>query len=341
MMDEHGRLGPDHLSERRRLRRPQLMTLRPRPRRHDHVSSTTTPWPRCRTDRAGGCSRMALVPFWDIDAAVAEVARAAEPRAARASPCAASRTPAACPTSSIATGTRCGRSAASSTCRSTSTSAPASSAMDGVRASRVAVARRRPQAHVVGCVMIELHNARDPGQPAHRRSARPLPQTEVGVGRERHRLDPLRARARSTTSSPSTRPRSTDFDLSMTPSELLPAPGVRLLLVRGAGPARLLDHVGVDNVLFETDFPHPTCLYPSAVEHGAQGARTVGARSAAQGHAGQRGQALPHRGVTAAGTGEPGVPGVRMNLAGIRVVEIADETAEYACPLPLEPAVPL
>jgi len=26
-------------------------------------------------------------------------------------------------------------------------------------------------------------------------------------------------------------------------------------------PARLLDDIGVDNILFETDFPHPTCLY--------------------------------------------------------------------------------
>ena len=24
--------------------------------------------------------------------------------------------------------------------------------------------------------------------------------------------------------------------------------------------------VGVDNVMFETDFPHPTCLYPHALE---------------------------------------------------------------------------
>jgi predicted TIM-barrel fold metal-dependent hydrolase len=27
--------------------------------------------------------------------------------------------------------------------------------------------------------------------------------------------------------------------------------------------------VGVDNVMFETDFPHPTCLYPSPLERGA------------------------------------------------------------------------
>ncbi|TMK61266.1 MAG: hypothetical protein E6G60_11685 [Actinobacteria bacterium] len=26
-------------------------------------------------------------------------------------------------------------------------------------------------------------------------------------------------------------------------------------------PAKLLDDISVDNVLFETDFPHPTCLY--------------------------------------------------------------------------------
>jgi predicted TIM-barrel fold metal-dependent hydrolase len=29
---------------------------------------------------------------------------------------------------------------------------------------------------------------------------------------------------------------------------------------------RLIDSVGEDNVLFETDFPHPTCLYPSPLE---------------------------------------------------------------------------
>lgn len=33
-----------------------------------------------------------------------------------------------------------------------------------------------------------------------------------------------------------------------------------------AAPERLLDVIGIDNVLFESDFPHPTCLYPSPVE---------------------------------------------------------------------------
>jgi predicted TIM-barrel fold metal-dependent hydrolase len=33
------------------------------------------------------------------------------------------------------------------------------------------------------------------------------------------------------------------------------------------GPKQLLETVGVDKVLFETDFPHPTSLYPGVQEH--------------------------------------------------------------------------
>jgi predicted TIM-barrel fold metal-dependent hydrolase len=33
------------------------------------------------------------------------------------------------------------------------------------------------------------------------------------------------------------------------------------------GPARMIERIGAGNVLFETDFPHPTCLYPHAREH--------------------------------------------------------------------------
>jgi len=35
----------------------------------------------------------------------------------------------------------------------------------------------------------------------------------------------------------------------------------------------LIDKVGEDNVLFETDFPHPTCLYPDVQEHIAEVSR--------------------------------------------------------------------
>ena len=33
-----------------------------------------------------------------------------------------------------------------------------------------------------------------------------------------------------------------------------------------SGPRHLLEDLGVDNVMFESDFPHPTCLYPNPVE---------------------------------------------------------------------------
>ena len=34
-----------------------------------------------------------------------------------------------------------------------------------------------------------------------------------------------------------------------------------------SAPAKLIEDVGVNNVLIETDVPHPTCLYPSTREH--------------------------------------------------------------------------
>jgi predicted TIM-barrel fold metal-dependent hydrolase len=34
-----------------------------------------------------------------------------------------------------------------------------------------------------------------------------------------------------------------------------------------SGPKQLIDTIGVDRVLFESDFPHPTCLFPKSREH--------------------------------------------------------------------------
>jgi predicted TIM-barrel fold metal-dependent hydrolase len=34
-----------------------------------------------------------------------------------------------------------------------------------------------------------------------------------------------------------------------------------------SGPAKMLEDVGINNVLIETDIPHPTCLYPNPMEH--------------------------------------------------------------------------
>jgi predicted TIM-barrel fold metal-dependent hydrolase len=38
-----------------------------------------------------------------------------------------------------------------------------------------------------------------------------------------------------------------------------------------AGLETLVESVGVDNVMFETDFPHPTCLYPESLDQAAPG----------------------------------------------------------------------
>jgi uncharacterized protein len=32
-------------------------------------------------------------------------------------------------------------------------------------------------------------------------------------------------------------------------------------------PTKLIEDIGVNNVLVETDIPHPTCLYPGPREH--------------------------------------------------------------------------
>ena len=37
-----------------------------------------------------------------------------------------------------------------------------------------------------------------------------------------------------------------------------------------SAPAKLIEDIGVNNVLVETDLPHPTCLYPSPKEHFAR-----------------------------------------------------------------------
>lgn len=43
-----------------------------------------------------------------------------------------------------------------------------------------------------------------------------------------------------------------------------------------AGPTLLLDYLGADNVMWETDFPHPTCLHPEAVRRSAEALKSVG-----------------------------------------------------------------
>jgi uncharacterized protein len=41
--------------------------------------------------------------------------------------------------------------------------------------------------------------------------------------------------------------------------------------------ASLIDSVGEDNILFETDFPHPTCLYPNPLATAERNLRDLSA----------------------------------------------------------------
>ena len=59
----------------------------------------------------------------------------------------------------------------------------------------------------------------------------------------------------------------------------------------------LVDAVGEDSILFETDFPHPTCLYPDPLETVAEKMATLTEEAAAQDPRRERAKALPALGL--------------------------------------------
>jgi uncharacterized protein len=58
--------------------------------------------------------------------------------------------------------------------------------------------------------------------------------------------------------------------LSMAPSDYFRKHIYGCFWFEKIAPMRLIDQVGEDNVLFETDFPHPTCLYPGVQQYIAE-----------------------------------------------------------------------
>jgi predicted TIM-barrel fold metal-dependent hydrolase len=54
-------------------------------------------------------------------------------------------------------------------------------------------------------------------------------------------------------------------DLDLMPSEYFARNVYACYWFEQTAPRRLLDKVGVDNILFETDFPHPTSLFGEEV----------------------------------------------------------------------------
>jgi uncharacterized protein len=59
--------------------------------------------------------------------------------------------------------------------------------------------------------------------------------------------------------------------LSMSPFEYFRRQIYATFWFEGRDTAAAIRHVGVDNVMFETDFPHPVCLYPRPLEQARKG----------------------------------------------------------------------
>jgi predicted TIM-barrel fold metal-dependent hydrolase len=55
--------------------------------------------------------------------------------------------------------------------------------------------------------------------------------------------------------------------LTMKPSEYFKRNIYSCFWFEEQGLHNAIRAVGVDNIMFETDFPHPTCLYPNAMDH--------------------------------------------------------------------------
>ena len=58
-----------------------------------------------------------------------------------------------------------------------------------------------------------------------------------------------------------------EMNLARPPSEYFKRQVYGCFWFERTAPKRLVDAIGADNLLFETDFPHPTCLYPDVREH--------------------------------------------------------------------------
>jgi predicted TIM-barrel fold metal-dependent hydrolase len=63
--------------------------------------------------------------------------------------------------------------------------------------------------------------------------------------------------------------------MSMLPSEYFKRQIYATTWFEHTNLASLIDSVGEDNIMFETDFPHPTCLYPNPLATAAENMREL------------------------------------------------------------------
>jgi predicted TIM-barrel fold metal-dependent hydrolase len=65
--------------------------------------------------------------------------------------------------------------------------------------------------------------------------------------------------------------------MSMLPSEYFKRQIYATTWFEKTNLPQLVAAVGEDNIMFETDFPHPTCLYPDPLGAAAENMRDLGA----------------------------------------------------------------
>jgi predicted TIM-barrel fold metal-dependent hydrolase len=206
----------------------------------------------------------ALVPFWDIDEAVTEVTRAAELGLRGITMCSEPHSggfPDLVDRHWDPLWERCSQLNLPINFHVGASEFGMDAFMNGVWPSLDAERR-----HVVGCVQIEIHNARILANLLTSDLLVRWPGTqwvlvESGIGWVPYVLERLDYQLSDTT------PDGRGFGQPL-PSELFRRQVYSMFWFEEAGPSRLLEDLGFDNVMFETDFPHPTCLHPSAVEHG-------------------------------------------------------------------------
>ena len=95
--------------------------------------------------------------------------------------------------------------------------------------------------------------------------ARALPEARGRLGRERHRLHPVhprggRLRVRVLEGA------ARAADLRDEAERVLPRQVYGCYFFEEFAPQQLIDRIGVDRILFETDYPHPVCLYGNVRE---------------------------------------------------------------------------
>jgi predicted TIM-barrel fold metal-dependent hydrolase len=127
--------------------------------------------------------------------------------------------------------------------------------------------------YVVGCALLELHNARVLSNLLisdilDRWDQLKWVLVESGIGWIPYVLERLEYQLLENS------PDDPALGMPSSPSQRLRDHVYNCFWFEEIGPSTALERIGFDNVLFETDYPHPTCLYPSgrpdtsAVEHG-------------------------------------------------------------------------